>query len=140
MINAFITRAIQLVALAIGLASMAAAAPSSAGLTGKWSGTVDVHDTSSGSVISTPIEVHFEEPQPGVIAGKIGREGETDATAIRNGKLEGGRLSFEAASSETSGAMKFILLLEGDHLEGQMKGAVESQDIEGTVKLSRETK
>ncbi len=106
-------------------------------LAGKWSGTVEVHDSSSGSTISTPIEMQLEERQPGIIAGKIGREGDSEAVEIRNGKLNGDHVSFEAASGETSGPMKFDLVLSGDHLEGMMKGAIESQDIEGTVKLNR---
>lgn len=118
-------------------AVFAAAQAASAGLAGKWSGTVEVHDSSSGSTISTPIEIQLEERQPGIIAGKIGREGDSELVEIRNGKLAGDHVSFEAASGETSGAMKFDLVLSGDRLEGMMKGAIESQDIEGKVKLNR---
>jgi hypothetical protein len=127
----------QFLCLTIGLAFSAPAAPSAAGLAGKWSGTVDVRDSSSGTVISTPIELQLDEPQAGAVAGKIGRDGENDSVAIRDGKLDGDHLTFTAGSSETTGDMKFVLLLSGDRLEGQMKGAVESVEIEGKVKLNR---
>ncbi len=104
---------------------------------GKWAGSVDVHDSSSGSTISTPIQVEFKDRQEGGVSGKIGREGEPDAVEIRNGKIEGNHLTFEAASDETMGAMKFDLLLDGNHLEGQLRGAVEAQEILGKVKLDR---
>ena len=113
-------------------------AAAATGLAGKWSGTVDVHDASSGTTVSTPIELQLEQSQAGELSGKIGREGETDTVPISNGKLDGDRVTFEAASSETSGAMKFTLVLAGDHLEGQIKGAVEALQIEGKVKLNRE--
>jgi hypothetical protein len=129
--------AFQVLCFAVGLAVLASTASAAEGVAGKWSGTVDVRDSSSGTVISTPIEVKLDEPQAGAVAGKIGRDGENDSVAIRDGKLDGDHLTFTAGSSETTGDMKFVLLLSGDRLEGQMKGAVESQEIEGKVKLNR---
>jgi hypothetical protein len=137
MVNRSIFRPLQLLGIGLSLTLFAIASPA-AGLAGKWSGTVDVRDSSSGSVISTPIELQLEEPQAGVVAGKIGREGENEAVAIRNGKLDGDHVTFEAGSVETTGSMKFTLILNGDHLEGQIKGAVDTQDIEGKVKLNKD--
>ena len=129
-------KAVCLLVVAPALAIFAAS--TSDGPSGKWSGTVDVHDTGSGSVISTPIEVQFEEKKPGVVEGTIGRAGDNELVPIQNGKIEGNHLSFEASSPETAGSMKFTLTLNGDQMEGEMKGAVDTENITGVVKISRQ--
>jgi hypothetical protein len=57
---------------------------------------------------------------------------------IKNGRMEGDTLLFEAASDETAGPMKFSLKIVGDRMEGTMKGSIDSGDINGKVKLTRE--
>ena len=134
-----LSRSLSLFGVTFGLFLMTAlgGGPSVAG---KWTGTVDVHDSSSGTDISTPIELQLDEPQAGAISGKIGREGDTEIVPIRKGTLNGNQISFEAASEETTGAMKFTLTLDGDRLAGNMKGALDTQEIQGKVKLSRPAK
>lgn len=107
-----------------------------ASVAGKWSGTVEVHDSSSGTDISVPLNVQFAEAQSGEVTGSIGREGES-SVPLRNGKLEGNTLTFEAASEETSGPVKFRLTVAGDVITGEMRGAIEVEPIAGNVKLTR---
>lgn len=119
--------------MALSIGVVAADAPS---LTGKWTGTIDVHDSGSGSTISTPVAATFTQSASG-ITGKIAREGDADEAAVTNAKLEGEKFYFEAGSGETAGSMKFNLKLSENHIEGEMKGAIDNQDIVGQVKLDR---
>src|SRR6185295_8705162 len=90
-----------------------------------------------GSSITTPVRAEFQQ-MANLVAGKIGRGEDDQAETIRNGKIEGTKISFEVSSVETTSAMKFNLVLEGDHLEGEMKGMVDSGEIVGKVRLTRE--
>ena len=108
-----------------------------ADLTGTWTGTIAVDDTGSGTTITTQIHVELQQQGAG-LSGKIGRVEDTDVVPIKNAKMEGDILSFEAASDETSGPMKFSLKIVGDRMEGTMKGSIDSGDINGKVKLTRE--
>jgi hypothetical protein len=110
-----------------------ALALSASDVSGKWSGTIDIED--SGSTI--PIQVEFVQKSD-VVSGKVGRTGSADEGTIRNGKVDGTKLSFEVVSHETSSAFKWTLTLVNDQLEGEMKGSVDEGEIVGKVKLSRE--
>jgi hypothetical protein len=108
-----------------------------ADVTGTWTGTIAVDDAGSGTTITT--QVHIELQQQGsALSGKIGRVEDTEAVPIKNVKVEGDTLSFEAASDETSGPMRFSLKIAGNQMEGTMKGSIDSGDINGKVKLTRE--
>ncbi len=108
-----------------------------ADVAGTWTGTIAVDDAGSGTTITT--QVHIELQREGnSLSGKIGRVEDTEAVPIKNVKMEGDTLSFEAASDETSGPMQFSLKIAGDLMEGTMKGSIDSGDIKGKVKLTRE--
>ena len=109
----------------------------SADLTGRWTGTILVADPGSGTTITTQVQVEITQRAEGV-SGKIGRAEDRETVPIKNVRLEGDTLYFEAASEETTGAMKFVLKVDGDRMEGTMKGAIDSEDINGKVKLTRE--
>jgi hypothetical protein len=108
-----------------------------ADLTGRWTGTIAVDDTSSGTTITTQVHVDLQQKADGV-SGKIGRMEDSDVVPIKNARMDGDTLSFEAASDETAGPMKFSLKIAGDQMEGTMKGSIDSGDINGKVKLTRE--
>jgi hypothetical protein len=110
-----------------------ALALSGADLTGKWSGSIEIEDSGT----TTPVSVQFVQKEA-LVSGKIGRTGGGDEENIRNGKVDGKKVSFEVTSPHTSGPMKFTLTLEDDHLEGEMKGSVDEGEIVGKVKLARE--
>ena len=102
-----------------------------------WTGTIAVDVTGSGTTITTQVHIELRQQGDG-LSGKIGRVEDTDAVPIKNVKMEGDTLSFEAASDETRGPMKFSLKIAGDRMEGTMKGSIDSGDINGKVKLTRE--
>ena len=106
-------------------------------VSGKWSGSIEVADNAGGSAITTPVRAVFEQ-KANLVSGKIGRREDERSESIRNGKVEGTKISFEVSSVETTSAMKFSLVLRGDRLEGEMKGSVDSGEIVGKVKLTRE--
>jgi hypothetical protein len=109
-----------------------------ADLTGRWTGTIAVEDVGSGTTITAQVHIELQQQGDGALSGKIGRAEDTEVVAIRNARLEGDTLSFEAASDETTGPMKFSLKIAGDRMEGTMKGSIDSGDINGKVKLTRE--
>jgi hypothetical protein len=106
---------------------------SASDVSGKWSGTIDIED--AGSTI--PIQVELVQKSD-VVSGKVGRTGQGEEGTIRNGKVDGAKISFEVVSSETSGAFKWTLTLVNDQMEGEMKGSTDDGEIVGKVKLSRE--
>ena len=122
-----------------GFSLLLAAALAAADVSGTWTGTIDVKDETSGTTISTPVKIRFDQ-KAAVISGKIGRAEDAEAVPIQNAKIEGNRISFEASSEETSGPCKFVLVVEGDRMEGNMKAAVDAQELNGKVKVTRAKK
>lgn len=107
---------------------------SGADVSGKWSGTIDVEDAGS----STEVQVELVQ-KADTVSGKIGRTGGGDEGVIRNGKVDGQKISFEVVSGQSSSPFKFTLTLVNDRLEGEMKGSMDEGEIVGKVKLSRAT-
>ncbi|HEY3839201.1 MAG TPA: hypothetical protein VGL72_21650 [Bryobacteraceae bacterium] len=108
-----------------------------ADLTGRWTGTIAVDDTGSGTTITTQVHIELQQ-KPDGLSGKIGRIEDSEVVPIKNAHMEGDTLVFEAASEETTGPMKFSLKIAGDRMEGTMKGSIDSGDINGKVKLTRD--
>jgi hypothetical protein len=105
-------------------------------VSGKWSGLIIIDDTASGTKIETPVELRLEQ-KDAVLSGKIGQKNDPNPVEIRNVKVEGDRLTFEAASLETSGSMRFSLKVQGEQMEGEMKGVADGNDIVAKVTFSR---
>jgi hypothetical protein len=114
-----------------------AAAYAATGASGHWTGFIVVDRPGSNETVRTPVDLDLTE-RNGAIEGKIGRKGESDRTAIRNGKAQGASVTFEASSAETAGPMRFTLKRDGDKLEGQMKGPTDDGEIEAKVLFTRE--
>jgi hypothetical protein len=109
-----------------------ALALSAADISGKWSGTIDIEDAGNTT------EVQLELVQKAdTVSGKIGRTGGGDEGTIRNGKVDGEKVSFEVVSPQSTNPFKFTLTLVNDRLEGEMKGTVDEGEIIGKVKLTR---
>lgn len=105
-------------------------------ISGRWTGIIEVADLSSGTTINTPVKAEFSQ-KSNLVSGKIGRTADEEPEAIRNGKIEGDRFSFEVLSPEATGTVKFELTVNGNRLEGMMKGAIEIGPISGKVHLTR---
>ena len=105
-------------------------------ISGTWIGTVTIDDTTSGTKIETRVEL-FLEQKDGVPSGKMGREHDPEKVEIRNAKVEGDTLTFEASSQETSSSMRFSLRVRGEQMLGDMKGSADGNDIVAKVSFSR---
>jgi hypothetical protein len=105
-------------------------------VSGKWSGVILIDDPGSGTKIETPVELDLEV-KDGALSGKIGRAGDPERVEIRNAKLDGENVTFEASSTEAAATMRFYLTLQGERMLGEMKGAAEGNDIVAKVTLSR---
>ena len=110
-----------------------ALALSGADVSGKWSGTVDVED--AGSTTAIQVELVQKADQ---LTGKVAVQGGGNESTIRNGKVDGTKVSFEAVSPEYTTPFRFTLTLVNDTLEGEMKGSMDEGEIVGKVKLSRD--
>jgi len=82
-----------------------------ADISGKWSGNIEVPDSAGGSSITTPVRAVFEQ-KANSVSGNIGRREDESNESIRNGKVEGTKITFEVTSAETHGAVKFNLVLQ----------------------------
>jgi len=108
-----------------------------ADITGKWTGTVEVGDPTSGDKISTPVKAEFNQKGADV-SGKIGRAEDSEGEAISAGKLDGKNLAFEVKPPESTSPMKFkLVLVADDRIEGGMEGAVDVGKVSGKVVLTR---
>ena len=126
----------RLYKLATFLLMLALILPANTNLSGTWKGTVTIDD-SDGTRIETAVELRLEEHKDGVVSGKIGREHDPEAVEIRNAKADGDTLTFEATSQETSSSMRFSLKVQGERMQGDMKGSADGNEIVGKVSFSK---
>jgi hypothetical protein len=122
---------------AIWLLPLAALAMYGADITGKWTGSVEITDPTSGEKISTPVKAEFAQ-KAAEVSGTIGRAEDSETETIRQGKLDGNNLIFEVQPAEGTSPMKFkLVLVSGDRIEGAMEGAIDVGKISGKVILTR---
>ncbi len=107
-----------------------------ADVSGKWTGSVEVQDPDGGAAINTEVRAELLQ-KADAVSGKIGRQEDQLAETIQNAKMDGARLTFEVSSAETNGLVKFVLTLDGDHLDGEMSGNMDGTAITGKVHLIR---
>ena len=105
-----------------------------AAVSGKWGGNADVK-LPSGESRSYTLELQVTQ-KGAEVSGTIGT-GEGDGLAIQNGKFEGSRLTFEVTPPEAGSPVKFELDLDGDRLDGQLRGDVDGGAITGKIALTR---
>ncbi len=96
------------------LSSVAIAAGS---LTGKWSGSFDITGSDGESHADTAYMVLKE--RDGIVEGTAGPNQDKQWN-IRNGKLDGGRLTFEVQADD--GLLKFDLIFDGESIKGTASG------------------
>jgi len=105
-----------------------------ANFAGKWSGVIEIDD--SGGKIETPVELYLEQ-KAGTLSGKIGRSNNPESVEIRNAKVEGDKLTFDSSSTEASASMTFTLTIQGDRMQGEMRGVAQGNEIVAKVSFSR---
>ena len=132
-------RLVRMCTVLATLAWLLLAADPATNLSGEWTGTIDVHDTDSGAVASTNVRLSLTHGEAS-ISGKIGRDGDAEVAAIQNARLDGDKLYFEATNADVNGPVKFVLTRQGDQMVGEMRASVDSGEIVGKVKISRQKK
>lgn len=137
--NQFLKTLPILLFAAVAAFAMTLRADSPSNLSGDWTGTIDVHDTDSGAVISTSVRMSITQ-HDSAISGKIGREGEAEVAVIQNARVEGDKLYFEATNADVNGPIKFALTRQGDQMRGEMKATIDTGEIVGVVQVSRQKK
>jgi hypothetical protein len=101
--------------------------------TGKWTGTLTVR-TPEGS--ERPRPAHLELKQEGTKLTGTAGPNESEQHPIENGKAEGGRLTFEVPTGETT--MKFVLNHEGDDIKGEVTREHEGETQTAKLVVKRE--
>jgi hypothetical protein len=108
---------------------------SAADVSGRWAGVIEI--STGGTTMTQAVRAEFHA-RAHAISGLIGRKGEDQADPIRNGRVDGKRVLFEVNSAETASAFHFDLTMDGDRLEGSMKGAMDTEPVSGKVHLNRD--
>ena len=115
--------------LLLGLALSATAAD----ITGKWSGSFNITRPDGES---KEAEALLDLKQNGSeITGSVGPN-ESERYPIAKGKIEGNKITLESAEGEGP-AIKFDLVLEGDHIKGDASASHEGQTIKAKLDLTR---
>ena len=108
-----------------------------ADVTGKWTGKIEVVDPSGENKISTPVKAEFQQ-KSSAVSGKIGRAEDEQIETIQNARVEDKHLFFEVQTPEATAPIKFsLVLVTDDHIEGEMKGALDVGNISGKVVLNK---
>jgi len=110
-------------------AKPAAGGEQKAGVSGKWSGTLDVK-REDGSTKAEPAYLILRQ-EAATLSGSAGPH-EGEQLSLKNGQVEGDRVTFEITMGNDR-TVAFDLKVKGDQLEGDLSGP--SKD--GTRRMAR---
>jgi len=118
------------------LLALSALTLGAADLTGKWSGNFDITN-SSGETKADHAYMDLKE-EGGNVTGTAGPDSEKQY-ALRNGKLDGKKLTFEVVMDD-GGILSFELTFDGEVIEGTCKGTNhEGEKMSAQLHLKRES-
>jgi hypothetical protein len=100
-----------------GLVLLSSVALAGGGLTGKWSGSFDI-TTPDGETRADSAYMVLKEDK-GAVEGTAGPNADKQ-WGIKNGKLDGSKLTFEVESE--GGLIKFDLTFDGESIKGSAGG------------------
>jgi len=115
--------------LLLGLALSAAAAD----ITGNWSGSFDITGPNGETKNSEALLVLKQNGSE--ITGSVGPN-ENERFPIAKGKIEGDKITLETAEGEGP-AIKFDLVLDGDHIKGDATGSHDGQTMKAKLDVMR---
>jgi hypothetical protein len=120
--------------MVVAICFLAASALAGTDVSGRWTGTavvtVDGNDPQNYSL-------HLQLTQKGqLVSGTISRE-DGERIPIEQGACQGTKLSFRVVPPETMEPITFELEINGDRLEGVLKGTAEDNSLNGKVTLTR---
>ena len=103
-------------------------------LTGKWSGSFDITN-SSGETKADSAYIDLKE-QAGVVTGTAGPNSEKQ-WSLRKGKIDGQKLTFEVPTEE-GGLLVFNLTFDGELIEGTCEGTGDgAEKMSAKLRLKR---
>jgi hypothetical protein len=106
-------------------------------LTGKWSGSFDITNHSTGETKSDTAYMDLKEAS-GVVTGTAGPN-EDKQWPLRSGKLDGQKLTFEVATDD-DGVLVFELTFDGETIRGSCSGTGgDGEKLSAKVNLKRTT-
>ncbi|HEV2688878.1 MAG TPA: hypothetical protein VGV35_09995 [Bryobacteraceae bacterium] len=104
-----------------------------ADVTGKWTGSFDVTGP-DGQVQANTAFLDLKQ-DGNALTGTAGPN-ESEQMAIRAGKIDGNKITFEVAP-ENGPLIKFDLLLAEDHIKGSASGEHEGQKLTAKLDVTR---
>ena len=116
--------------LLLGLALSAAAAD----ITGTWSGSFNI--TGPGGETKESDALLVLKQNGSEITGTVGPN-EDQRHPIAKGKIEGNKITLETAGGDDHPAIKFELVLEGDHIKGDASGSHDGQTMKAKLDVTR---
>ena len=112
--------------------SLVAAVAFAADLTGKWTGTFqDMSEGANGGSDTAYMDLKVSGQ---AVTGTVGPN-ESSQMEIRNGKLEGTKLTFEVARGDL--VMKFDLVFDGETIKGTVSGESGGEQHKAKLDLKR---
>jgi hypothetical protein len=115
--------------LLLGLALSAAAAD----VTGNWSGSFNMTGPGGESKESEALLVLKQNGSE--ITGSVGPN-ENERHTIAKGKIEGDKITLET-SGDNGPVIKFVLVLEGEHIKGDATAEHDGQTLKAKLDLTR---
>ncbi|MBZ5621748.1 MAG: hypothetical protein LAQ69_23920 [Acidobacteriia bacterium] len=101
-------------------------------VTGKWTGSFDMSGPQGESKTTTAL---LDLKQNGKeITGTVGPN-EDERFAIQKGQLEGDKITLEV--EHDGGAIKFNLVVDGDHIKGEASGSHDGQNLKAKLDVTR---
>jgi len=115
--------------LMLGLALAAAAAD----VTGKWTGSFNITHPDGETKEAEAVLVLVQNGSE--ITGSVGPN-ESERYPIAKGKIEGDKITLESAEGEGP-AIKFDLVLDGEHIKGNASASHDGQTMTAKLDLTR---
>jgi len=105
-----------------------------ADVTGKWSGSFDISGPDGQSKADTAF---LNLKQDGKNLTGTAGPNESEQMAIRAGKIDGDKITFEVAM-ENGPVIKFDLALAGEHIKGTATGEADGQKMSAKLDVTRQ--
>ena len=116
----------------IALTALAGVAAADTNVTGKWSGSFNVTGPNGETKDGTALLVLKQDGA--AITGSVGPD-EGEQHPITKGKIEGGKITLEAADGEM--AITFNLVVNGERITGEANAVGEGRTMKAKLEVTR---
>jgi hypothetical protein len=116
----------------MAIAALTGVAAADTNVTGKWSGSFNVIGPNGETKDGTALLVLKQDGS--AITGSVGPD-EGEQHAITKGKIEGGKITLEAADGQM--AITFNLVVNGDRITGEANAVGEGREMRAKLDVTR---